>query len=123
MSVEMEMHIDGFPELRDKLDLLDDGMKRNVHDEMQFEASAMKNAARARCPVRRGYLRDSIYATVKGWIIQLGATAPYAIYQELGTRYIKARRFLSNAVWLRMQSLINRINRAIRRSIQEASSG
>ena len=122
MSVEMEIHIDGIPELRKKLNRLDDGMKRNVHDAMQFEAEAMKNVARARCPVRTGRLRDSIYAKVRDWIIQLGATAPYAIYQELGTRYIRPRKFLKNAVSLRMQSLINRINRAIRQSIGEAST-
>ena len=122
MSVEMEIHIDGIPELRKKLNRLDDGMKRNVHDAMQFEAEAMKNTARARCPVRTGRLRDSIYAKVQDWILKLGATAPYAIYQEFGTRYIQARRFLSNAVEIRMQSLINRINRAIRQSIGEAST-
>ena len=121
MSVEMEMHIDGVPELREKLDRLDGGMKRNVHEAMQFEAEPMKNVARARCPVRTGHLRDSIYARVRGWILELGATALYAIYQELGTRYIRPREFLKNAVWLRMQSLINRINRAIRRAIGEAS--
>ena len=121
MSVEMEIHIDGIPELRKKLNRLDDGMKRNVHDAMQFEAEAMKNAARARCPVRTGRLRDSIYAKVQDWILQLGATAPYAIYQELGTRYIRPREFLKNAVSLRMQSLVNRINRAINRTIREAS--
>ena len=122
MSVEMEIHIDGLPELRKKLNRLDDGMKRNVHDAMQFEAEAMKNVARARCPVRTGRLRDSIYAKVRDWILQLGATAPYAIYQELGTRYIRPRAFLKNAVSLRMQSLVNRINQAINGAIREASS-
>jgi HK97 gp10 family phage protein len=122
MSVDMEMHIDGLPELREKLNRLDDGMKRNVHQAMLFEAEAMKNTARARCPVRTGRLRDSIYAKVRDWILQLGATAPYAIYQELGTRYIRPRHFLKNAVWLRMQSLVNRINHAISQSIREAST-
>ncbi|NIV92224.1 hypothetical protein GWN42_05335 [candidate division KSB1 bacterium] len=122
MSVDMEMHIEGLPELREKLNRLDEGMKRNVQDAMRFEAEAMKNTARARCPVRTGRLRDSIYAKVRGWIIKLGATAPYAVYQEFGTRYVRPRRFLSNAVWLRMQSLINRINHAIRESIREAST-
>jgi HK97 gp10 family phage protein len=122
MSVEMEMHIDGLPELRDKMDRLDDSMKDNIHGVMEFEAEAMKNTARARCPVRTGYLRDTIYAKVRDWVIHLGATASYAIYQEFGTRYIQARRFLSNAVELRMPSLINRINRAIRQAIAEASA-
>jgi HK97 gp10 family phage protein len=122
MSVEMEIHINGLPELREKLNRLDEGMKRNIHDAMQFEAEAMKNAARARCPVRTGRLRASIYARVRDSIIQLGATAPYAVYQEFGTRYIQARRFLSNAVELRMQSLVNRINQAIRQAIGEVST-
>lgn len=122
MSVKMEIHIDGLPELREKLNQLDGSMKLTVHDAMEFEADAMKNIARARCPVRTGRLRDSIYAKVQDWIIKLGATAPYAIYLELGTRYIRPRQFLKNAVWLRMQSLINRINHAIGDSIREASS-
>ena len=41
MSVEMEMHIDGIPELREKLNRLDEGMKRNVQEAMQFEADAI----------------------------------------------------------------------------------
>jgi len=122
VSVDMEMHIDKLPDLREKLNRLDEGMKRNVHDAMAFEAEAMKNVARARCPVRTGRLRDSIYAKVQDWILQLGATAPYAIYQELGTRYIRPRHFLKSAVTLRMQSLVNRINDAISRAIREAST-
>lgn len=122
MSVEMEMHIDKLPALREKLNQLDDRMKRKVHEAMQFEAEAMKNVARARCPVRTGRLRDSIYAKVRDWILRLGATAPYAVYQELGTRYIRPRAFLKNAVSLRMQGLVNRINRAIGGAIREAST-
>ncbi len=122
MSVEMEMYIDGLPELREKLNRLDDGMKRKVHEAMQFEADAMVTTARARCPVRTGRLRDSIYAKVRDWILELGATATYAVFVELGTRYIRPRAFLKNAVTLRMQSLVNRINRAIGDAIREAST-
>jgi len=122
VSVEMEIHVNGLPELREKLNRLDDSMKFRVHEALQFEADGMKNDARARCPVRTGRLRDSIYARVQNWILQLGATAPYAVYQELGTRYISPREFLKNAVWLRMQSLVNRINRAVGDAIREASA-
>ncbi len=122
MSVNMEIHVEGLPALREKLVKLDDNMKRKVQEAMEFEAEAMKTVARERCPVRTGRLRDSIYANVQDWILQLGATAPYAIYQELGTRYIRPRAFLKNAVSLRMQSLVNRINRALAEAIREASS-
>ena len=122
MSVEMEIHVEGLPELREKLNRLDDGMKRHVQGAMRFEAEVMKNTARARCPVRTGRLRDSIFAKVENWIIKLGAMAPYAVYQEFGTRYIQPRRFLSSAVELRMQSLINRINQVIKQAVGEAST-
>jgi len=122
VSIDMEIHMKGLPALREKLARLDESMKRKVHEAMQFEAEGMKNIARARCTVKTGYLRASIYARVQDWILQLGATAPYAVYQELGTRYIRPREFLKNAVWLRMQSLINRVNRAIGESIREAST-
>ena len=122
MSVDMEIHVDKVPALREKLIWLDEAMKRKVHDAMLFEAEAMKNIARERCPVRTGRLRDSIYARVQDWMLQLGATAPYAIYQELGTRHIRPRAFLKNAVWLRMQSLVNRINRVLGEAIKEAST-
>jgi len=122
VSVEMEMHIDGVPELREKLNQLDDNMRRDVQDAMRFEAEVMKNVARASCPVRTGRLRDSIFAKVEEWTVRLGAVAPYAVYQEFGTRYVQPRRFLSNAVESRMQSLVNRVSRAIRKAIGEASA-
>lgn len=122
MSVEMEMHMEGVPELKEKLNQLDGDMKRNVQDAMRFEADAMKNAARARCPVRTDRLRDSIFAKVEEWTVKLGATAPYAVYLEFGTRYVQPRRFLSNAVESRMQSLVNRMSRAIKQAIGEASA-
>jgi len=122
VSVDMEIHVHKVPALREKLNRLDEAMKRKVHEAMQFEAEAMKNVARARCPVRTGRLRDSIYAKVRDGILQLGATAPYAIYQELGTRHIRPRAFLKKAVWLRMQSLVNRVNRVIGEAVREAST-
>ena len=121
MSIEMEIHVHNLPALREKLIRLGEAMKRKVHEAMEFEGEGMKNIARARCPVRTGRLRDSIYARVRDWILELGATAPYAVFQELGTRFIRAREFLKNAVSLRMQSLVNRINNAIGEAIKEGS--
>jgi hypothetical protein len=94
----MEMHVEGLPELRQKLGRLDDGLKRHINDAMQFEAEAMKKMARAR----------------------LGAAAPYAVYQEFGTRYVRARRFLGKAVEFRMLVPVNRLSRAISQAIREA---
>jgi len=122
MSVEMEINVEGFPELRQKLSRLDDGLKRHVQEAMGLEGEVMKNVARARCPVRTGRLRDSIYVKVQDWTIRLGAAVPYAVYQEFGTRYIRARRFLSNALEFRMPVLVNRIDHVISQAVREAGS-
>jgi len=119
VSVEIEMRIEGLLELRQKLSQLDSGLRLHVQEAMQSEAEAMKNVARSRCPVRTGRLRDSIYARVQDWIIRLGAAVPYAVYQEFGTRYIRARRFLSDAVELGMPVLVNRLDGAINQAIRE----
>ena len=121
MSVKMEIHVQGLPELREKLLRLGESMKQRVHDAMVFEAEAMKRTAQGLAPIRTGYLMSTIFGTVEDWVLKLGATAPYAAYQEFGTRYIRARRFLSNAVELRMQGLINRIDHAIEEAKTEAS--
>lgn len=121
MSVKMEIHVQGLPELREKLANISDAMKSRVHDAMVFEAEAMKTTAQALAPIRTGYLASTIFGTVEDWVLKLGATASYAAYQEFGTRFIRARRFLSHAVELRMQSLINRIDHAIEEAKTEAS--
>lgn len=121
MSVEMEMHIDGIPELRSRLDQLDEAMKEHVHYGLAFEGEKIANVARALCPVKTGYLRSTIFGKIEDWILKLGASAHYAGYVEFGTRYMEARRFLSRAVELRMQSLVKAVHRAISWAIREAS--
>lgn len=121
MSIEMDMSIEGLPELRAKLERLDASMIENVHYAMAFEGEPIKRTAEALCPVRTGYLRSTIWVRVVGWLLKLGASAHYARHVELGTRFMKAVRFLSRALELRMQALINAVNRAIDQAIREAS--
>jgi len=121
MSVKMEIHVQGLPEMREKLANLGDAMKERVHEALVFEGEAMKTVAQSLAPVRTGYLSSTIFSRVEDLILTLGATAPYAAYQEFGTRFIRARRFLSHAIELRMQTLINRINHAIDEAKTEAS--
>ena len=121
MSVDVDIQVKGVSELQQKLGQLGGTLETKVHEEMQLEAGNMKNVARARAPVVTGRLRDSIYAHVEGLILKLGATAPYAIFQELGTRYIKPKEFLQTTVFERMEHLVNRISRAIGEAIKEVS--
>ncbi|WGM90169.1 MAG: hypothetical protein NUK63_03375 [Candidatus Bathyarchaeum tardum] len=121
MSVDVDIQVKGVSELQQKLGLLGVTLETKVHDELQLEAPIMKNIARAKAPVVTGRLRDSIYAHVEGLILKLGATAPYAVFQELGTRYIKPKAFLQSAVFERIEHLVNRISRAIGDAIKEVS--
>ncbi|TET19639.1 hypothetical protein E3J74_05995 [Candidatus Bathyarchaeota archaeon] len=118
---ELNVHIDGIPELRSRLNQLDEAMKEHVHYGLAFEGEKIANVARALCPVKTGYLRSTIFAKIEDWILKVGASAHYAGYVEFGTRYMKARRFLSRAVELRMQSLVKVVHRAISWAIREAS--
>ena len=118
---ELNVHINGILELRSRLNQLDEAMKEHVHYGLAFEGENVANAARALCPVRTGYLRSTIFATIEDWILKVGASAHYAGYVEFGTRYMEARRFLSRAVELRMQALVNTVHRAVSWAIREAS--
>jgi HK97 gp10 family phage protein len=61
-------------------------------------AQTVGDIARARAPVRRGYLKSTIYARIKGWVAEVGAEASYAVFVEFGTRYMRARPFLYPAI-------------------------
>ena len=118
---ELNVHINGIHELRSRLNQLDGAMKEHVHYGLAFEGENIANVARALCPVRTGYLRSTIFATIEDWVLKVGASAHYAGYVEFGTRYMEARRFLSRAVELRMQALVNAVHRAVSWAIREAS--
>jgi len=118
---ELNVHIDGMPELRSKVNQLDYSMEEHVHYELAFEGEKVKTTAWYLCPVKTGYLRSTIFGKIEDWILKVGASAHYAGYVEFGTRYMEARRFLSRAVELRMQSLVKAVHRAISWAIREAS--
>ena len=62
-------------------------------------AEVVHDDARRGAPVRSGRLRSSVYwrqASRTSW--RIGATAPYAVYVELGTRYMAAQPYLRPAI-------------------------
>lgn len=122
MSVEFEVKIDGTEELRTKIERLDLAMQVKVHDRIREQAELMKTVAQSLAPVKTGRLRNSIYAQVEDWIAKVGASAPYAVYQEFGTRFIPPVRFLSRAIEMQAQSMIDAVNQAIDEAITEASA-
>lgn len=121
MSVEFEIHVEGFDDLRRKMETLSSTMKDRVHDTLIEQGETLKNTAQSFAPRRTGYLESTVFARVEGWILKVGATAFYAAFVEFGTRFIQPRRFLARALEYHMPDIIRSLNEAISGAIQEAS--
>jgi len=119
----MEIDVRGIPELRRKLNRLDESMRQYVDEALDFQVQAMQTRAQSLAPKRSGYLASTVFAErVREWAFKLGARAPYAVFVEFGTRFMQARRFLSRALELGMLGLVQHVNRAVEDAIREASS-
>jgi len=119
MSIEVELEEKGIEELKTKMERLDYNMRRNVHQQLRKLGVDMKNMARQIVPVNTGRLRASIYAKVQEWMLKVGATAPYAVFVEFGTRYMRAHRFLSQTIETYRPRLMEIIKRGIDNAIHE----
>jgi HK97 gp10 family phage protein len=121
VSVEVTVNINGLSELELKLDRLDLTMRNRVDEALNREIVNMQAAARNLAPKRTGYLASTVYVERVGeWAFKLGAKAQYAYFVEFGTRFMRARRFLSRTLESAMPSLVQRINQAVREAITEA---
>jgi len=102
------------------MDSVDTNMQLAVRDELQRFGDLIKNDAEKNAPVLTGFLRSTIYAQVKEWVLYVGAWADYAKFQEFGTRFISGLHFISNAIqsyWPQIRDFMARaINEAIRRT-------
>jgi len=120
MSVEAEIRVEGLDELQHKIETLTSSMKNRVHDTLVEQGEVMKNTAQSLAPRRTGYLESTIYAKVNELILKVGATASYAAFVELGTRFMQPKRFLARALDYCMPHLLRRMHEAIDEAIQEA---
>jgi HK97 gp10 family phage protein len=98
MVIEVNIALDGFEELKAALQRLDSSMQIHVDRQLANWASNVKVLAEQLVPVRTGHLRNSIYAKIQNWNVDIGAEAAYAMSVEFGTRYMHARPFLFPAV-------------------------
>lgn len=133
MSVEIQFDIGGIEEFRAKMMRLDDGMRLHVWQKLQEIGDKIKRMAQQFAPVRTGFLRSTIYAsmdppnppglgmTVHDWVLKVGAWANYATYQEIGTRYIKPRKFLQTALEFYLPQLAGVVAEALQLAAEEAA--
>jgi HK97 gp10 family phage protein len=98
----------------------DSGMQREVHSFLVSWAADVKAQAVKNAPMVTGYLRSTIYAKVKDWVVDLGADAVYALFVELGTRYMRAQPYLYPAIQQYLPELEAVIVSAIEQAKAEA---
>jgi len=98
MAIEINYDVMGVEEFKAAMERFDSGMQRHVHERLANWAADVKALARQRVPVKTGHLRRSIYAKISEWVAEVGAEASYAMFVELGTRYMRARPFIYPAV-------------------------
>jgi len=121
MSVEMKIQFEGQDEFQLKIERIDASMKARVQQRLQELAESIKDTAQRIAPIRTGYLRSTIFTEATEWIVKVGASAPYAVYVEYGTRFMHGRRFLSQAVETHRLQLVNIVSEAVNESLVEAS--
>ena len=88
----------GVDEFYEALLTFDSALVEDVRRKLEMWAQTVGDIARARVPVRSGYLRSTIYARIRGWVAEVGAEAAYSMFVEFGTRYMRARPFLFPAI-------------------------
>jgi len=98
MAVEITCDVEGVEEFKAAMERFQSAMQRHVHRQLANWAADVKALARQLVPVRTGRLRSSIYAKIREWVAEIGAEAAYALFVELGTRYMRARPYLYPAI-------------------------
>ncbi|MDD5263863.1 MAG: hypothetical protein PHU43_03405 [Candidatus Bipolaricaulis sp.] len=102
------------------MDKADTNIQLAVREELQNFGNLIQSDAEQDAPILTGFLRSTIYAKVKEWVLFIGAWADYAKFQEFGTRYIEGLYFLSNNIqkhWSQIREYMARaVNEAIRRT-------
>jgi HK97 gp10 family phage protein len=89
-----------------------------VHRQLVSWAADVKAEAMRRAPVKTGRLRTSIYAVVRDWVVNIGAEATYALFVEVGTRYIRARPYL----WPSIQQYLPQLEQIVKEAIDTAKA-
>ncbi|MGD0405125.1 MAG: hypothetical protein ABSB10_00530 [Candidatus Bathyarchaeia archaeon] len=97
----------------------------NYYVQLALEQNAQQIAYRARqlAPVRTGRLMQNIYSqAVSTWVVKIFCSVPYALFQELGTRYIQARLFLTRALQECAPNLFSLLQLAVQNAAVDARS-
>jgi HK97 gp10 family phage protein len=118
VAIEVSCTVKGIRAFQNAMRNFDEAVKSQVHRQLVSWAADVKAEAMRKVPVKSGHLKSSIYAKVREWVVQIGAEATYALYVELGTRYMRARPYL----WPAIQEYLPQLKQIIREAIEAAKA-
>jgi len=84
-------------------------IEKEVEMELDVVGADMKDIAWSLVRVRTGYLQSTIYYRVSGMVLEFGATADYASYNEFGTWRMAPQPFIRPALDANQQKLLDAI--------------
>ena len=118
VAVEVSCDVQGVREFQAAMRTFQNAMQTYVHRQLVSWAADVKAEAMRRAPVKTGHLRSSIYAVVRDWGINIGAEATYALFVEVGTRYLRARPY----IWPSIQSHLQELEQIVSEAIETAKA-
>jgi HK97 gp10 family phage protein len=122
LSVQVNIDVRDVDDFQEKMRLLDESVRQNVQDALVQTAEAISIRAQDLAPVRTGRLISNILVVVMSmWIVRVICRVPYAIFQELGTRYISPRLFMTRAMAEYAPQIMFIIQAALERAASEVS--
>ena len=77
-------------------------------------ALLIEGAAKERCPVNTGMLRESITSARIPRGAQVGPHTDYAAYVEYGTRYMRPRPYMAPAIEAKRDEVVRLVGEAVR---------
>jgi HK97 gp10 family phage protein len=99
LSVEVNVDVRDIDDFQNTMMRLDAAIRRGVQDALVQTAELVSIRAQDLAPVRTGRLISNILVVVVSmWIVRVVCRVPYAIFQELGTRHISPRLFMTRAM-------------------------
>jgi HK97 gp10 family phage protein len=124
LSIEFRVELSGFEDFAEKMRRLDEATQDCVQDALNQTAQMVAIRAQELAPVRTGRLMSNIFAQViYQWVVRVICRVPYALFQELGTRYIAPRFFMTRALAEYAPQFMSIVEAALERAAEEASAG
>lgn len=121
---DIRIEIKNLPQIRAAFNASPRHMARNLRDGLIEIDRVIKPRSMADTPVDRGRLMRSHYSkfnpySALGFYLEIGTKTPYDIFVHEGTRYMRPRRYLYNAVQEKQPTVDRILTRAVQKTLDE----